>query len=87
MMRVVMTRLVILPPCLGDDGQVSKEGSACGVHVMVHMVQQGAQIHVLLYLHDSQQCLLQRKGEKKGGGTGWGGGAHREACDQMHVQQ
>ena len=53
-----MTCLVILPPCLGDDSQVSKEGSACGVHVMVHMVEQRSQIHVLLYLHVTQQSLL-----------------------------
>ena len=65
-----VTCLVILAPCLGDDSQVGKEGSTCGVHVMVHMVEQRAQIHVLLYLHVSQQCLphYRGKGERNGGG-------------------
>ena len=49
----MVTHLVILPPSLRDDRQVSKEGSACGVHVMVHMVQHCPQIHVLLYLQIS----------------------------------
>lgn len=49
------SHLIVLSPSFGNDSHIRKEGCSGGVHVMIDVVQQRAQVHVPLHLKP-QHC-------------------------------